>query len=169
MKIRQETQQDYPLVYQLVKEAFATAEHSDGTEQDLVVALRNSEAFVPQLSLVAEEADKLVGYILFSKIKIDAHDALALAPLAVLPTRQGRGVGTALMQEGHRLARILGYTCSVVLGSERYYPRVGYLPAKQLGILAPFDVPSENFMALHLREEGVAIRGTVAYPKAFGV
>ena len=55
MTIRQEEQRDYEEVYQLVKKAFETAEESDGTEQDLVTALRNSESFVPELSLVAVE------------------------------------------------------------------------------------------------------------------
>lgn len=54
MLIRQETNKDYGKVYDLVKLAFATAEHSDGDEQDLVNALRESDDFVPELSLVAE-------------------------------------------------------------------------------------------------------------------
>ncbi len=169
MIIRQETQQDYPAVYQLVQEAFEGAEHSDGTEQDLVVALRKSEAFIPELSLVAEADGKLVGHILFSKNKIGAHDALTLAPLAVLPAYQGSGVGTALMDEGHRIARALGFSCSIVLGSERYYPRVGYVPAERFGIQAPFPVPSENFMALPLSPEGEQLCGIVTYAKEFGL
>ena len=54
MQIRQETPADYDQVYDLVQEAFASAEHRDGTEQDLVAALRRGNAFVPRLSLVAD-------------------------------------------------------------------------------------------------------------------
>ena len=69
LEIRQETKKDYEEVYNVVKTAFKTAEHSDGNEQDLVVALRNSNNFIPQLSLVATQDSKIVGYILFTKIK----------------------------------------------------------------------------------------------------
>lgn len=64
--IRQETPNDYDAVYDVVKRAFACAAQSDGTEQDLVVALHGSDAFIPELSLVAEENGKIVGYILFT-------------------------------------------------------------------------------------------------------
>ena len=47
MLIRQETGSDFDAVYTIVQEAFATAEHSDGNEQDLVTALRSSDAFIP--------------------------------------------------------------------------------------------------------------------------
>lgn len=71
MNIREERIEDYPAVYALIKEAFATAEHSDGNEQDLVVALRsNKEVFLPALSLVAEQEGEIVGHILFTKAKV---------------------------------------------------------------------------------------------------
>ena len=51
MVIRKETTKDHAEVYQLIKEAFETAEHTDGSEQDLVCALRKSDAFIADLSL----------------------------------------------------------------------------------------------------------------------
>lgn len=78
---RQETKKDYEEVYRVVKTAFETAEYSDGNEQDLIVALRNSNHFIPQLSLVAIQDSKIVGYILFTKIKIREYEELALAHL----------------------------------------------------------------------------------------
>ena len=102
VKIRQETKKDYEEVYKVVKIAFETAEHSDGNEQDLVVALRNSSNFIPELSLVAIKDNKIVGYILFTKIKIGKYEELALAPLAVLPKYQRQGIGKRLIEKGHR-------------------------------------------------------------------
>jgi len=64
LEIRKETKKDFNEVYNVVKVAFETAEHSDGNEQDLVVALRKSENFIPDLSLVAVLDNKIVGYIL---------------------------------------------------------------------------------------------------------
>ena len=64
MIIREERKEDYDIVYRVIKEAFATAEYTDGNEQDLVVNLRKSKSFIPKLSLVAIEDEKIVGHIL---------------------------------------------------------------------------------------------------------
>lgn len=165
--IRQENPMDYKAVYQVVQKAFESAEHADGNEQDLVQALRKSDAFCKQLSLVAEKEGKIIGYILFTKVSVGSGEALALAPLAVLPQYQKQGVGTALIKRGHEIAKQLGYSHSIVLGSERYYPRFGYQPASQFGIQPPFDVPSENFMAISLGEKEGNLSGVVEYAKEF--
>ena len=169
IEIRQESQKDYEEVYRVVKTAFETAEHSDGNEHDLVVALRNSDSFIPELSLVAVKEDKIVGYILFTKIKIENHEEIALAPLAVLPEYQKQGIGSMLIEQGHKIAKKLGYHYSIVLGSENYYPKFGYIPAIQYGIQAPFDVADENFMAIKLNATDTEIEGVVQYAKEFGI
>lgn len=167
MVIRQEQRNDYEKVYQVVQKAFKKVEHRAGNEQDLVVALRKSAAFVPELSLVAEEDNKIVGHIMFTEIHISGTVELALAPLAVLPEYQNQGIGKMLMAHGHKIAAKMGYRFSVVLGSENYYPKVGYVPAEQYGIKVPFDVPSSNFMALDLKGHSLKLNGTVEYAKEF--
>ncbi len=169
LEIRKETENDYKEVYNVVKTAFETAEHSDGNEQDLVNELRNSDNFIPELSLVAIENNKIVGYILFTKIELGNNTEIALAPLAVLPEYQKQGVGSKLIEEGHKIAKKLGYHFSIVLGSEKYYPKFGYVPAIQYGIEAPFDVSSENFMAKKLNDTNTEIKGVVRYAKEFGI
>ena len=169
MIIRQEHNKDFQSVYALVKAAFESVEHADGNEQDLVNALRKSGSYIPELSLVAEDDGKIVGHIMFTKLKIANQVQLALAPLSVMPEYQKQGIGTALIQEGHKRAKALGYGYSVVLGSEKYYPRTGYLPAKNYGISAPFEVPDENFMVCKLSENAPAVSGVVQYAKEFGI
>ncbi len=169
LEIRQETKKDYEEVYNVVKTAFKTAEHSDGNEQDLIVALRNSNNFIPQLSLVATQDSKIVGYILFTKIKIGEYEELALAPLGILPEYQKKGIGKELIEKGHQIARELGYHYSIVLGSETYYSKSGYSPAINYGIIAPFEVPNENFMAIKLKNTEKEIIGIVEYAKEFGI
>ncbi len=161
IEIRQENKNDYEEIYSVVKTAFETAEHSDGNEQDLVVALRNSDSFIPELSLVAIKDDKIVGYILFTKIEIGNCEELALATLAVLPEYQKQGIGSKLVQQGHKIAKELGYHYSIVLGSETYYPKFGYVPAIQYGIKAPFEVSNENFMAIKLNYTDIEINGVI--------
>jgi predicted N-acetyltransferase YhbS len=167
MIIRQETADEYEVVDSLIKKAFAHAEYADGNEHDLVSQLRKSEAYIPQLSLVAERNGEIVGHIMFTRATVGDHVILALAPLSVLPEYQHQGIGTALIEEGHRRASALGYGYSVVVGSETYYPRMGYLPADAYGIKPSFDVPSENFMAYRLHDRAPDICGVIKYAKEF--
>lgn len=169
IKIRQENKNDYQEVYNLIKTAFKTAKHSDGNEQDLVVNLRKSNNFIPKLSLVAKKENEIIGYILFTKIKIGEHEELALAPLGVLPKYQKQGVGSMLIKEGHRIAKNLKYHYSVVLGDPKYYSKFGYSLASKYGVKPPFDVPDENFMIAKLNDADVEIKGLVKYAKEFGV
>lgn len=169
MLIRQETSADHEAVYDLIEEAFAAAEHTDGTEQDLVAALRDSEAFIPELSLVAELDGELAGHILFTKITVGGDEAVALAPLSVKPKYQRQGVGTALIARGHEIAAELGYQYSLVLGSKTYYPRAGYVPAARFGIEAPEGFPPDHYMAIKLNENARPVCGPVKYAKEFGL
>ena len=61
------------------------------------------------------------------------------------------------------------YHYSIVLGSEKYYPKFGYVPAIKYGIEAPFQVDSENFMAVKLNDSIMEIKGIVEYAKEFGI
>ncbi len=168
MIIRQETQSDHQMVYHLIKKAFKDARYSDGMEQEIVDALRKEETFIPELSLVAEENGQVIGYILLTKITIGNSTQLTLAPLAVLPEYQRKGIGRALIAESHRIAKELGYVCVVVLGSDAYYPKFGYIPAAQMGIRPPYDIPSKNYMVYILsKSEASGVKGMVQYPKAF--
>lgn len=97
MILRTEEPRDYESVYHVIKDAFETAEERDGNEQDLVVSLRSSDAFIPDLSIVAEVDGIVVGHILFTELTLVGNDGLnvdeiiheanllALAPLSVLP------------------------------------------------------------------------------------
>ena len=95
--IRQEKPEDHEDVFSLIEAAFLNESNSDHQEQFLVDRIRKSYAFIPELSLVAEVDNKLVGYVLLSEITIqndkNKFPALALAPVAVLPEFQSKGIG----------------------------------------------------------------------------
>lgn len=166
--IRQEEKIDRLEVYQVIKEAFAYEKYSDGDEQDLVERLRGSDEFVAELSFVAYLEGEIIGHILFTEIKIGGATALALAPVSVLPKYQSKGVGRKLIERGHAMAKKLGYTAVVLLGHESYYPKFGYKKASDYGIVAPFEVPDENFMVLELKENSLReISGLVEYSSKF--
>ena len=172
MNIRQENKNDHKEVFKLIEKAFIEAEFADNTEQFLVERLRKSDAFIPELSLVAEIDGQIVGHILLTKLKInnenEGFNSLALAPVSVLPEFQGRGIGGKLIIESHKKAVELGHKSIVLLGHENYYPRFGYTQADKYGIELPFDVPKENCMVIELIENGLnGVSGTVKYPAEF--
>lgn len=173
--IRQEEEKDYKQVFELTEEAFRGMEHSDHQEHFLVEKLRKTEAFIPELSLVAEdEKETIAGHILFTKIKIinaeESFDSLALAPVSVKPEFQNQGIGTKLILEGHRIAKELGYKSVILIGHEKYYPRFGYKKTSNFGISFPFDIPEENGMAVELVKDGLKNKkGVVKYPQEFGI
>ncbi|MBU5668621.1 N-acetyltransferase [Peptoniphilus sp. MSJ-1] len=169
MKIRREEEKDYKEIDKVVEEAFNSAEHADGNEKDLVIALRNGISYIPELALVAEENGKIIGHVMFTKAEVGDETVLALAPISVLPDAQRKKVGSALIKEAHKIARELGYNYSVVLGSEKYYPKFGYKKAIEFGITSPFDVPEKNFMAIKLTDDANKIKGKMKYAKEFGI
>ena len=145
-------------------------------EARLVQELRQSEAFVPKLSLVAVADGRVVGHILFSRIIIESRRgaapalalALALAPVSVRPELQNQGIGMRLVREGLKRCRDLGHTIVVVVGHPSYYPRFGFSPAGARGLEAPFAVRDEAFLVLELVPGALdGIRGTVKYPPPF--
>ncbi len=168
VEIRQEKKGDFKEVYRLNSLAFGQK-----NEAELVDLLRNSDVFVRELSLVAAIDGKIVGYILFTKIKIidvqqNKFDSLALAPMAVLPTLQKKGIGGQLILAGLDKARQLNFKSVIVLGHEHYYPKFGFGPAEKWHIKAPFELPKNVFMGLELVVDGLKnVSGTVQYPKEF--
>lgn len=173
--IRKEEEKDYKQVFELTEEAFREMVHSDHKEQFLVEKLRRSEAFIPELSLVAENEDgRIAGHILFTKLKIingtESFESLALAPVSVKPEFQNQGLGGKLIAEGHRIAKELGYQSVILIGHENYYPRFGYKKTSNFGISFPFDIPEENGMAVELVKDGLKNKkGVVKYPQEFGI
>jgi len=141
----------------------------DGGEADLVDALRAACAHVGDLCLVAEIEGEVVGHVFYSRARLASGDeVLALAPMAVLPSFQRRGVGSRLVEESLRRARETDFPLVVVLGHPEYYPRFGFEPAGALGVDAPWPVPPEAWMLLRLPAYHAVARGRVEYPPAFG-
>lgn len=167
--LRQETKADFPEVFETIFNAF-----TQENEAKLVDALRkNGTAFIPELSIVAIKDNKVVGHILFTKINIkddqgNSTESLALAPMAVKPEHQQIGIGRQLICQGFEVAKKLGFESIIVLGHEHYYPKFGFEPADKWNIKAPFDVPSNFFMAIELVPGALKnVSGTVNYPVEF--
>lgn len=166
MKIRQETSEDHHTVYEINHLAFGQE-----NESRLIEKIRKGETFVPELSLVAEEDGKVIGHILFSKVKIKGkktYESLALAPMSVHPDFQKKGIGSQLITIGLQKVKELNFEHVIVLGHKDYYPKFGFQKASTWNIRCPFEVPDEVFMAIELVEGSLKNKeGTVEYPPVF--
>lgn len=129
-------------------------------EAEIVDKLRNRNMVT--LSLVAIQGNQVVGHILFSPVRIESEhsnfEAIALAPMAVLPPYQRKGIGSQLVRASLKECQRLNHEIVVVLGHPNYYPRFGFIPAKPKGITCEFEVPDEAWMILELRKGALAGR-----------
>ena len=163
-RVRAERFGDAAAVRAVLCAAFPTAE-----EADLVDQLRaDGDAAI---ALVAEEAGEIVGHVLLSRMAVEADGrplrALGLGPLAVLPARQRRGIGAALVREAIARARHAGEAMMFVVGDPAYYRRFGFTAEAAAAFASPYAGP--HLMALALADIGVPQRGTAAYAPAFAL
>jgi putative acetyltransferase len=164
VQIRSENEEDRAAIQAVNESAFAAA-----TEARLVAALRHHAR--PFISLVAEDGGSIVGHIMFSPVVVIGHPELklmGLAPMAVSPQHQRKGIGSALVRAGLEECRNFGFGAVVVLGHPEYYPRFGFIPASRYGLVCEYDVPEEAFMVTELQPGYLAgASGTVKYHVAF--
>jgi len=164
MLIRDEIECDRDAVHTLNESAFDTS-----SEADLVDTLRQQAQ--PIISLVAEDNGEIIGHIMFSPVSLSNYPSLkmmGLAPMAVAPAHQRKGIGSALVQAGLDQCRQLDVAAVVVLGYPEYYPRFGFSSSSEFGIDSEYEVPEEVFMAMELQPEGLCGKtGRVRYHPAF--
>ena len=164
LNIREESAADVDAIREVNRRAFG-----QGAEVVLVDRLRG-EGYA-RVSLVAEVGGKIVGHILFSDLPVTTEEggtisAVALAPMAVVPEQQRRGIGSALVRAGLEACRGRGFRAAIVLGHRAFYPRFGFSAELARQIAAPYS--GADFMAVELAPGALSgIRGRVTYPPPF--
>ncbi len=163
MLIRRETPGDFEAITEVTVAAFNTLPISRHTEQFIIRELRTAGAMT--LSLVAEEEGRVLGHVAFSPVTFSdgSPDWYGVGPVSVLPERQGRGIGSALMEEGMSLLkRELGARGCCLVGEPGYYRRFGY---RNYPEMVHEGIPQEFFLALPFA--GTVPHGTVEFHRAF--
>jgi putative acetyltransferase len=137
-------------------------------EADLVLNLLNDASARPLLSLLARDGERPVGHILFTAARLDGAprdvSVAILAPLAVVPEAQRRGIGGSLIEHGVKRLGESGVELVFVLGHPGYYPCHGFEPAGGLGLAAPYPISPEDAWMVRALRSGVieCVRGTIA-------
>ena len=169
MLIRRERSDDIGGVQDVLAAAFADQAGPGATpvEVTLVDALRRTDEWLPTLSMVAEDDGQIVGYVVCSRAWAEEHPVLGLGPLAVAPKSQRSGVGSALMHAVLGAVDALGEPLVVLLGHTNYYPRFGFRPASELGIVSPVAEWGAHFQARPMSAYDPAVRGTFRYAGPF--
>src|SRR5215210_409246 len=165
MRIRPEEPRDADAIDAVVLHAFG--EHDEGpVVVRLVELLRSSPGYRPELALVADDVDGVVGHVMFTDAEFEGATVLILSPLAVRPDRQRTGIGSALVGEGLARAEATGVPLVVIEGDPRYYSRFGFRRALELGIEKPRETtPEWAFKALAFTPEHP--RGKFGYTRPF--
>lgn len=158
IRIRSERRDDLAGIWEVVVAAF---DRSD--EAKLVDRLRTDGDAV--ISLVAIEGKAVIGHVLFSRLRAPFR-ALGLAPVAVRPDRQRRGIGSRLIAEGLKRARETAWQGVFVVGDPVFYQRFGFTAELASGFASPYAGPC--LMALLLGGAALPVRsGQVDYASAF--
>jgi putative acetyltransferase len=172
--IRREGPDDVEAVRSVTAAAFRGVPHSappvtpggDPGEASLVSWLRADPSWIPALSLVAVEEHLVVGHVLCTRARVDDQVALGLGPLSVLPDRQRRGIGSALMHAVLGAADALDEHLVGLVGEPAYYRRFGFVPAQSVGVTAPDPDWGDYFQVRRLTAYG-AEAGRFRYAAPF--
>ena len=165
---RAERLEDHRAISDVVAAAFGSR-----AEAELVENIRESEYFIPQLSVVAESDGRIVGHVMISHATLQSPDGerpvAMLSPLAVDPDFRRRGIGSSLVRSVTAEADALGEPLVVLEGSPRFYGRLGFEHSLLYGIeiTLPSWAPPEAAQVIRLSNWSLSIRGRVRYPPAF--
>ena len=172
--LRNEAAADYFEVENMTREAFWDLYKPGCNEHLLVRQLRGSPAFIPELDIVAVDGDTIVGNIVYTRaiVKNESGQAtvLCMGPLTVLPSQQGKGIGSLLLRHTIEKARELGYAAIVIYGHPACYHRFGFRNAEEYDIQTGDGSNFDAFMVLDLSSNGLRdIRGRFHEDAAFQV
>jgi putative acetyltransferase len=170
IRVRQATDDDWPAILDVHRRAFGRDE-----EAGMADAVRASDGFVPELSLiavsdVATSGGQALGHVLTSWVGLEGSERrlLQLGPIGVLPELQRQGIGSALVRASLDAARALGEPIVLLEGNPKYYARFGFARADELGLLPPPEALYDwAFQVAVLDEAAPLPQGRVVYPPTF--
>jgi putative acetyltransferase len=157
VKIRESVKIDKDVIRKVHQNAFGESEGEIVSQ--LAINILEDKSASPILSLVVEQSNKIIGNVIFSSVKIEDNDekirAYILAPLAVAKDTQGKGVGTALINQGLGILKERGANLVFVYGDPNYYKRTGFKAGHNLKPPYNLEYP-EAWMVKELTQGALA-------------
>ncbi len=175
IKISQSQEIDTAAIEHVLLKTFENHPFSDQGERDLVSRIKNSSDYKSELSLVAkDEENTVIGYILLTPLKIVSdkeqlqYTGLVMAPLAVLPSHQNKGIGSELVKAAESAAQSLNFPYILLLGPNEFFKKFNYVSCVSQDIGFHFHVPEQYALIKELIPDALEqINGIVHYPEAF--
>lgn len=164
--VRRERSADTSAVRSVHASAFDRGE-GEPAEVRLLDELRECDGWIPELSWLAEVDGRIVGHSVCTRGYVGEFGCLGLGPIGVVPSAQGVGIGTALMQATIGAADALGEPLIALLGDPAYYSRFGFVPSTERDITPPEEDWGPHFQVLPLSTWSDSITGTFRYATPF--
>ena len=162
IEIRKEIEADHDSIRSLTEAAFEGRPYAGGDEQDVIDRLRRNNTLT--LSLVATQEQVVIGQITLSPALVGDGSSpwFALGPVSVLPSRQGEGIGSALIEASLASITNMGALGCILTGDPNYYRRFGFRLSPEN---SPENEPEEYFQLKLLGDQRPI--GKFVFDKAF--
>jgi predicted N-acetyltransferase YhbS len=139
IKIRNEEEADYEKVETITRKAFWNLYIPGCIEHYLVYVMRHHKDFLPELDLIIEVDNQIIGNIMYTKTKLidesgEEKDILTFGPVCILPEYQRNGYGKKLMEYSFEQASALGYDVIVIFGNPNNYVSRGFKSCKKYNV-----------------------------------
>ena len=165
MLIRAERSSDIPDIQAVVDAAFV-GDNGRAAESVLIERLRGGAAWLPQLALVADDDDQIVGQCLCTRAHVGDTPVLALGPISVVPGRQGAGIGTALLLTSIDIALDMSESLIGLVGDYDYYRKFGFVSGSSVGVGSP-EPSWGDYFQVKILDGRRAPQGLFRYPTPF--
>lgn len=168
VKIRNEKEADYKKVEEITREAFWNLYNPGCIEHYLVHVMRSHEDFLPELDLVLEVDDQIIGNVMYTKAKLvdesgEVKQILTFGPLCIHPDYQRKGYGKMLLEHSFRKVVELGYDVIVIFGNPGNYVNRGFKSCKKYNICMENGTFPSAMLVKELKPEALDNRKWVYY------
>jgi Predicted acetyltransferase len=168
IRIRKEEETDYEKVEEITRKAFWNLYIPGCIEHYLVHVMRPHKDFLPELDLVIEVDNQIIGNIMYTKTKLigesgEEKDILTFGPVCILPKYQRKGYGKKLMEYSFEQAIALGYDLIVIFGSPNNYVSRGFKSCKRYNVCLENETYPAAMMVKELKPDALDGRRWVYY------
>lgn len=131
INFRLEQKEDYQTVEEITRKAFWNTYMPGCVEHYLIHTMRSHADFLPDLDLILEEDQKVIGSVVYTKAKLRDRfgrkkTVLTFGPVSILPEYQRKGYGKQLLAHSFQKAEELGYDSIVIFGDPRNFVSSGF-------------------------------------------